>query len=282
MASCQIPEGCDRPHYAKGACRSHYQSRWLRLGSLELPDPATWKSTRPAPLEYPPGMACSLPVQHGPNKGRPATGTVTGYDRHKKQGEPACDDCKRAVADYQASRPTATVGRDRGKKERTKRHKRVIDAIKSSRPCTDCRIHFPSFVLDFDHVPERGTKEKDISDLPSYSLSVILDELDKCEVVCANCHRLRTADRGRWELDFLSAQNPRNAQVLIDAKSSGCLDCGMTEYYALEFDHLPGQPKLATISAMRFSPTDKLKAEIAKCDVVCANCHRVRTARRAA
>lgn len=36
--TCQIPEGCDRPHYAKGACRSHYQSRILRHGSLVLPE----------------------------------------------------------------------------------------------------------------------------------------------------------------------------------------------------------------------------------------------------
>jgi hypothetical protein len=64
----------------------------------------------------------------------------------------------------------------------------------------------------------------------------------------------------------------------------GCTDCGYRSHpAALEFDHLPGfvkEYRLATMSAG--STKAKIDAEIAKCEVVCANCHRVRTANRLA
>jgi len=58
-----------------------------------------------------------------------------------------------------------------------------------------------------------------------------------------------------------------------------CTDCGEPDPVVLEFDHLREKrfaigPKLAT------HPWEAILEEIAKCDVVCANCHRRRTARR--
>lgn len=62
-------------------------------------------------------------------------------------------------------------------------------------PCTDCGIKYPPFVMDFDHV--RGTKSFNLSRAASkrISLDVLKEEINKCEVVCANCHRLRTHSR---------------------------------------------------------------------------------------
>lgn len=63
--------------------------------------------------------------------------------------------------------------------------------------------------------------------------------------------------------------------------SRGCADCGYREHAeALEFDHLYG--KVAHVSGMRGNKWIGVLEEIAKCDVVCANCHRVRTVRRRA
>ena len=61
------------------------------------------------------------------------------------------------------------------------------------------------------------------------------------------------------------------------------MDCGYRENVAaLQFDHRPGETKLFTLGN-----TSNLKranaiiwTEIAKCDVVCANCHAIRTATR--
>lgn len=62
----------------------------------------------------------------------------------------------------------------------------------------------------------------------------------------------------------------------------GCMDCGYREHpAALEFDHRPGEIKLFNIGEKigAYSRT-KIWAEIAKCDVVCANCHAIRTDNR--
>lgn len=50
---------------------------------------------------------------------------------------------------------------------------------------------------------------------------------------------------------------------------------------ALDFDHLPGFPKTRDVSQMVYANKwEPIEAEIAKCEVVCANCHRVRTESR--
>jgi hypothetical protein len=56
-----------------------------------------------------------------------------------------------------------------------------------------------------------------------------------------------------------------------------CVDCGEDDYVVLEFDHQ--RDKLGNISQMVFGTSlAKLKKEVAKCEVVCANCHKRRTA----
>lgn len=63
-----------------------------------------------------------------------------------------------------------------------------------SRPCLDCKIEYPSWVMQFDHV--RGEKVADIANLVRLgSLQNLLDEISKCDVVCANCHAQRTHER---------------------------------------------------------------------------------------
>lgn len=66
---------------------------------------------------------------------------------------------------------------------------------KKSVPCLDCDKTYPPYVMHFDHV--KGIKLFNISDGLSkgYSLSKIKDEVEKCEVVCANCHAERTWSR---------------------------------------------------------------------------------------
>lgn len=62
-----------------------------------------------------------------------------------------------------------------------------------SRPCADCGGRFPAVAMDFDHVS--GTKREIVSRLKLHSLARLREEIAKCEVVCAVCHRIRTARR---------------------------------------------------------------------------------------
>lgn len=62
----------------------------------------------------------------------------------------------------------------------------------------DCGEADP-IVLEFDHV--RGEKADNISRMVhgTRSIAAIQAEIDKCEVVCANCHRRRTAETQEWD-----------------------------------------------------------------------------------
>jgi hypothetical protein len=63
----------------------------------------------------------------------------------------------------------------------------------------------------------------------------------------------------------------------------GCVDCGYKGHpVALDFDHRPGTVKLSSVAALVTCSWDSIIAEIKKCDVVCANCHRIRTYERLA
>ena len=82
--------------------------------------------------------------------------------------------------------------------ERAKRHHKrnkarwmgqFILALKAA-PCTDCGQSYPAPVMDFDHIC--GEKLHGIGQMWTFSVARQLAELIKCDIVCANCHRLRT------------------------------------------------------------------------------------------
>jgi hypothetical protein len=58
----------------------------------------------------------------------------------------------------------------------------------------------------------------------------------------------------------------------------GCADCPEKDPICLDFDHRPGEKKFKPVAVMisRGLSWDRIKAEVAKCDVRCTNCHRKR------
>ena len=71
----------------------------------------------------------------------------------------------------------------------------------------------------------------------------------------------------------------RYALLIEYFQANPCVDCGEIDPVVLEFDHL-GKKLFNIAKGIRDQSWESLQAEIAKCEVVCANCHRRRTARR--
>lgn len=76
--------------------------------------------------------------------------------------------------------------------ERQAAGREFINTFKS-KPCMDCGGSFPPHVMDFDHV--RGEKVSNIGEMGNYSFDSIKEEISKCDLICANCHRIRTYNR---------------------------------------------------------------------------------------
>jgi hypothetical protein len=63
-----------------------------------------------------------------------------------------------------------------------------------SRPCADCGIQYPYYVMDFDH-REGEEKVFEMNRVIYVTMGALKKEIEKCDVVCSNCHRERTYRR---------------------------------------------------------------------------------------
>lgn len=75
---------------------------------------------------------------------------------------------------------------------------RIRELVKQAKdlPCSDCNTKYPYYVMQFDHV--RGIKLFAIANCARgghMKISDVLAEIAKCDVVCANCHAIRTHER---------------------------------------------------------------------------------------
>jgi len=159
----------------------------------------------------------------------------------------------------------------------------------ATHPCVDCGER-DIRVLDFDHV---GEKRELVSALVARGApwTRIADEMEQCEVRCANCHRRVTARRAGWSRLTGNVDDPlrgfkspvrRNLNYVhgILARSR-CVDCGETDMLVLEFDHVG--VKRGQVSKMVFNVSlATLEREVAECEIRCCNCHRRVTAARRA
>ena len=70
--------------------------------------------------------------------------------------------------------------------------------LKESNACMDCGSFFHHASMEFDHMPG-SIKETEVSELVRKETSRrwIIAEMEKCELVCANCHAVRTFNRSR-------------------------------------------------------------------------------------
>lgn len=103
---------------------------------------------------------------------------------------------------------------------------------------------------------------------------------------CKDCRRGYMAKRGEVHRRQTRRARDRRraiarAYVLDLLRSGACSDCGLADPAVLEFDHV-GPKRMEVGKLVREAyRLERIKAEIANCELVCANCHRRRTCRRA-
>ncbi|MCK9567329.1 hypothetical protein M0R72_00065 [Candidatus Pacearchaeota archaeon] len=132
--------------------------------------------------------------------------------------------------------------------------------------CTKCKFDYPA-PLDQFFYKRNGTAD-------GYQ--------HRCKTCTSEFHKEHYQANKEYYKDKADKNNAiyrkRNLQFMVDwLKEHGCIDCGNPDPRALEFDHRCN--KEYDISRMVKHRFQKLKEEILKCDVRCANCHRIKTAK---
>lgn len=110
-----------------------------------------------------------------------------------------------AKAHYEANKE---IYRERARIHRKGQRAAVDRAIRTAkaRPCADCNVQYPYYVMHFDHVA--GEKLFNLGNARmSMAVGRVVAEMEKCEVVCANCHAERTHRRGQ-RLGVVATDNP--------------------------------------------------------------------------
>ena len=116
--------------------------------------------------------------------------------RARNQRDSFCRPCRAAYKQehYQANKQRYIDRANAKRKDLFLQRTIYLIEYFSTHPCVDCGETDP-VVLEFDHLRD---KSFDVAQaLPARNWQSILDEITKCEVVCANCHRRRTSRRRR-------------------------------------------------------------------------------------
>jgi len=108
-----------------------------------------------------------------------------------------CQPCKRAYDRERYLRQRTKI--IAGTKKRVATNREKLMELKAGRVCVDCDVQYGPHVLQFDH-RDPSKKHMNVSDMigRGYAWKKIVIEIEKCDVVCANCHAERTfRTRGR-------------------------------------------------------------------------------------
>lgn len=124
--------------------------------------------------------------------------SVEYFHRRGKGYQSVCKSCRKSIdAELYKSHPQEVKDRIQSRKrERATINRINVANYLKSNPCVDCGEK-DIIVLEFDHIRD---KKYNVSEMINTSLSwkTIKNEIDKCEVRCANCHRRKTAIQQGW------------------------------------------------------------------------------------
>lgn len=165
--------------------------------------------------------------------------------------------------------------------ERNRISRDTINQAKAGGECR-CGVNDPR-LLEFHHEDSsiKGT-ELGGPRARHWSNKRILEEVAKCILSCANCHRIHTWEE--WEKVRIQTPSPqlkyirRKRDALNKIKSeAGCRRCKNNDFRCLDFHHLDQSDKSFEICAgvSKGLSMKIILVEVSKCEILCANCHRL-------
>jgi hypothetical protein len=148
-----------------------------------------------------------------------------------------------------------------------------IKSIKYKGGCCKICKETNIFKLTFHHI-DISEKEFEYSDYKNYRWSILKNELDKCDLLCQNCHR-------ELHYNFDSLDKRRNDKLIyLEYSGASCVKCGYNKCpSSLTFHHRDPKEKDFWIGGLSerinsiYELSERVKNELDKCDLLCANCH---------
>lgn len=162
----------------------------------------------------------------------------------------------------------------RYQKKRRRQLKAQLVAMRGGQ-CSDCPYAGPPAAFDFHHRDARA-KRFGIGKFNG-PWGELLAEAEKCDMLCANCHRIRHAaedvrSKGGAVVDYRRRLKVRAVEYM----GGCCYECDVSGPSAIfDFHHVDGSDKRFGIGEDGIPRRwDKIVAELEKCVMLCANCHR--------
>lgn len=168
---------------------------------------------------------------------------------------------------------------------RRKRIKEWLKNYKERLSCSRCS-ESENQCLDFHHVQDKKFTINFMVN-NSYSIGRIEEEIEKCVVLCGNCHRVQHYEnkwsRGSESLAGVTAKSGsknnkrrRKLRILVFKirSSLSCYTCDYSHPRVLDFHHIMKKLFGINESVHRALSKERIIAEIRKCIPLCVNCHR--------
>lgn len=116
--------------------------------------------------------------------------TLKNFGRKGIGFQTECRECKKIyMKKHYKENKAYYINKAKAKKEQIKK---IVDDYKAQTPCMDCGKNFPHYCMDFDHRDPTTKLECVASLIGNNNFKALVDEIQKCDLVCAICHRIRT------------------------------------------------------------------------------------------
>ncbi|RKZ78372.1 MAG: hypothetical protein DRQ35_06090 [Gammaproteobacteria bacterium] len=178
---------CDEKHHCKEYCHLHYKRHRAGVDLYkpkQIKDPGRGCSVKGCKHKHSAKGMCQL------HWSRVKTGTPLLQEVQEKNGKRGCR--IKGCTTKHHSHGYCAPHDQRMSRISTKR--KLVEQFGGK--CTDCKLEFPFYIFDFDNVldaPGHVSIGKLLDRRVNYA--VLQEELKRCELVCANCHRTRTYSR---------------------------------------------------------------------------------------